>query len=258
MDEAQERSGPRPRPCPILALLLNQRRERANLAWRRRREGELLTGGSTLLTERAEPWKASTSPPPRPPSRPGASARPRPASTASTRSPAAACRAAGRRWSAAAPAAARRCSAMEFLVRGATAVRRAGRVHGLRGDRRGAGAERRARSASTSTSWSRGSKLAIDYVRVERSEIEETGEYDLEGLFIRLGYAIDIDRRQARRARHHRDAVRRPFQRRPSCAPSCAGCSAGSRTRASPRSSPASAARARSPATASRSTSPTA
>jgi circadian clock protein KaiC len=34
-------------------------------------------------------------------------------------------------------------------------------------------------------------KLAIDYVRVERSEIEETGEYDLEGLFLRLGYAID-------------------------------------------------------------------
>src|SRR6266545_3480356 len=34
-------------------------------------------------------------------------------------------------------------------------------------------------------------KLIIDYVRVERSEIEETGEYDLDGLFIRLGYAID-------------------------------------------------------------------
>ena len=34
-------------------------------------------------------------------------------------------------------------------------------------------------------------KIAIDYVRVERSEIEETGEYDLEGLFVRLGYAID-------------------------------------------------------------------
>ena len=34
-------------------------------------------------------------------------------------------------------------------------------------------------------------KLAIDHVRVERSEIEETGEYDLEGLFIRLGYAVD-------------------------------------------------------------------
>jgi len=34
-------------------------------------------------------------------------------------------------------------------------------------------------------------KLAIDHVRVERSEIEEAGEYDLEGIFIRLGYAID-------------------------------------------------------------------
>ena len=34
-------------------------------------------------------------------------------------------------------------------------------------------------------------KLIIDYVRVERAEIQETGEYDLEGLFIRLGHAID-------------------------------------------------------------------
>jgi len=34
-------------------------------------------------------------------------------------------------------------------------------------------------------------KIALDFVRVERSEIEETGEYDLDGLFIRLGYAID-------------------------------------------------------------------
>jgi len=34
-------------------------------------------------------------------------------------------------------------------------------------------------------------KLAVDYVRIERSEIEETGEYDLEGLFVRLGQAID-------------------------------------------------------------------
>jgi circadian clock protein KaiC len=33
--------------------------------------------------------------------------------------------------------------------------------------------------------------LAIDYVAVERSEIEETGEYDLEGLFVRLQHAID-------------------------------------------------------------------
>lgn len=34
-------------------------------------------------------------------------------------------------------------------------------------------------------------KLRVDYVYVERSEIEETGDYDLEGLFVRLNYAID-------------------------------------------------------------------
>lgn len=33
--------------------------------------------------------------------------------------------------------------------------------------------------------------LRVDHVHVDRSEIEETGEYDLDGLFIRLGYAID-------------------------------------------------------------------
>lgn len=33
-------------------------------------------------------------------------------------------------------------------------------------------------------------KLLVDHVRVDRSEIEETGEYDLEGLFIRLEAAI--------------------------------------------------------------------
>lgn len=34
-------------------------------------------------------------------------------------------------------------------------------------------------------------KLVLDYVFIERSEIEETGEYDLEALFLRLGHAID-------------------------------------------------------------------
>ncbi len=34
-------------------------------------------------------------------------------------------------------------------------------------------------------------KIAVDHVFIERSLIEETGEYDLEGLFIRLGNAID-------------------------------------------------------------------
>ena len=34
-------------------------------------------------------------------------------------------------------------------------------------------------------------RLVVDYVRIERHEIDETGEYDLEGLFIRLACAID-------------------------------------------------------------------
>ena len=34
-------------------------------------------------------------------------------------------------------------------------------------------------------------KLSLDYVRVEPHEIQETGAYDLDGLFIRLGHAID-------------------------------------------------------------------
>ena len=34
-------------------------------------------------------------------------------------------------------------------------------------------------------------KLRLDYVQIDRTEIEETGEYDLDGLFIRLGHAID-------------------------------------------------------------------
>ena len=37
----------------------------------------------------------------------------------------------------------------------------------------------------------RNKKLAMDFICVERGEVEETGEYDLEGLFVRLNYAID-------------------------------------------------------------------
>jgi circadian clock protein KaiC len=33
--------------------------------------------------------------------------------------------------------------------------------------------------------------LLLDHIQIERSEIEETGEFDLEGLFIRLNHAID-------------------------------------------------------------------
>lgn len=34
-------------------------------------------------------------------------------------------------------------------------------------------------------------RLLLDYVRLERTELTEAGEYDLEGLFVRLGHAID-------------------------------------------------------------------
>lgn len=34
-------------------------------------------------------------------------------------------------------------------------------------------------------------KIKLDYVHIDKTEIEETGEYNLDGLFIRLGHAID-------------------------------------------------------------------
>lgn len=40
-------------------------------------------------------------------------------------------------------------------------------------------------------------KIVIDHVHIERAEIEETGEYDLEALFVRIG--LDIDSINARR-----------------------------------------------------------
>ncbi len=35
-------------------------------------------------------------------------------------------------------------------------------------------------------------KLLIEHIYIERSQIEESGSYDLEGLFVRLGHAIDL------------------------------------------------------------------
>ena len=34
-------------------------------------------------------------------------------------------------------------------------------------------------------------KLAIDYVHIDPSQIDEAGDYDLEGLFLQLGFAIN-------------------------------------------------------------------
>ncbi|MEY2532000.1 MAG: circadian clock protein KaiC, partial [Verrucomicrobiota bacterium] len=80
--------------------------------------------------------------------------------------------------------------AMEFLVRGATAYGEPGVFMAFEetGDEltenvSSLGFDLKALVADK--------KLLLDYVHVDRSEFEETGEYDLEGLFIRLGYAID-------------------------------------------------------------------
>jgi len=80
--------------------------------------------------------------------------------------------------------------AMEFLVRGITEFREPGVFMAF---------EETAEELSANVTslgfhvprLLRTGQLAVDHVRVERSEIEETGEYDLEGLFIRLGAAID-------------------------------------------------------------------
>ena len=63
-------------------------------------------------------------------------------------------------------------------------------------------------------SRSSGSGWRIEYIRVERSEIEETGEYDLEGAVHPPGPRPALDRRAPNRPRHDRIAVRRAQQRR--------------------------------------------
>ena len=80
--------------------------------------------------------------------------------------------------------------AMEFIVRGAREFGEPGVFMAFE--------ETGAELASNVASFGfdlpallRQKKLAVDSVRIERSELEETGEYDLEGLFIRLGSMID-------------------------------------------------------------------
>ena len=70
-------------------------------------------------------------------------------------------------------------------------------------------------------------RLAVDYVHVEPGEIQQTGDYDLEGLFLRLGLAIDA----VGAKRVVLDTIETLFGGLDgrSCDPSCAGCFAGSR-----------------------------
>jgi len=80
--------------------------------------------------------------------------------------------------------------ASEFLVRGATQFHEPGVLLCFEETE----AELKANVASLGFDLEgliRRKKLLIDHVRVERSEIQETGEYDLEGLFVRLNHAID-------------------------------------------------------------------
>ena len=80
--------------------------------------------------------------------------------------------------------------AMEFLVRGATEFGEPGVF--ITFEETGEELAQNVRSLGFDLqALIEKNKLAIDYVRVERAEIDESGEYDLEGLFLRLGLAID-------------------------------------------------------------------
>jgi len=80
--------------------------------------------------------------------------------------------------------------AAEFLVRGATQFDEPGVFMSFEET----GAELKANVASLGFDLAglmRRKKILLEHVHIERSEIHETGEYDLEGLFVRLNLAID-------------------------------------------------------------------
>jgi circadian clock protein KaiC len=79
---------------------------------------------------------------------------------------------------------------VEFLVRGALAFGEAG-VFVTFEEKAGELTTNVASLGFDLKKLERDKLIKIDHVHIERSEIEETGEYDLDGLFIRLGYAID-------------------------------------------------------------------
>src|SRR5581483_1889339 len=80
--------------------------------------------------------------------------------------------------------------AAEFLVRGATLFNEPGVLMAFEET----AAELEANVASLGfdlVGLVKRKKIVIDYVHIEPSEIQESGEYDLEGLFVRLNHAID-------------------------------------------------------------------
>ena len=80
--------------------------------------------------------------------------------------------------------------ALEFIVKGATLYNEPGVFMAF---------EEKADELSTNVAslgfdlekLQKNKKLRIDYVHIDRAEVEETGEYDLNGLFIRLDHAIN-------------------------------------------------------------------
>ncbi len=80
--------------------------------------------------------------------------------------------------------------AMEFLVRGATEYGEPGVFMSFEENERELSSNVASLGFDLKQLVAR-KKLVLDHVRIERSEIQDTGEYDLEGLFVRLGYAID-------------------------------------------------------------------
>jgi circadian clock protein KaiC len=80
--------------------------------------------------------------------------------------------------------------AMEFLVRGATQFGEPGAFIFFE-ETEGELADNVASLGFDLPDLVRRKKIVLDHIHIERSEIEETGEYDLEGLFVRLNLAID-------------------------------------------------------------------
>lgn len=80
--------------------------------------------------------------------------------------------------------------AMEFIVRGATDYNEPGVFVAFEETPKDLGQNFASRGWNLKQLQDQG-KMAVDYVYIERSEIEETGEYDLEGLFIRLAHSVD-------------------------------------------------------------------
>ena len=79
---------------------------------------------------------------------------------------------------------------IEFIIRGALQYNEPGVI--LAFEEKAADLETNIASLGFDLKKLQKDKLVwIDHIHIDRSEIEETGEYDLDGLFIRLGHAID-------------------------------------------------------------------